>query len=442
MHKTSFQKGSLNRLVLLFISSSPRMTKEKKCMKVCMATSLVAFHSDITFAVGICARYQVSPHMSHLHSMKRILKYVLGRANYGLWYTFDMLSIVVGFCDADWVRCIDDRESTSSGCFFLGNNLTAWFSKKQNSISLSISEAEYITAESSCNYLLLMKQMLSEYGIPQSSMLMYCDNLSAIRDIEDLTCPVALSHTHTVPPVATGVPMAFVDSDIYFSNEEDNENKPSPSTSFVHATELAINTTFVSSGATDSTLPDDQVSCLASVIAPSPPLMVLLLKLSSISNFRLCRLLKLWVLLLFLRCLVILLPRQLAVELMRGTVRSWPCDGQLPSVSLSMNYAILHKIDIVSEPSSVSRGYAPDLPSEFCHVSSVSVSQLFEASIYTDGLHLSLTIATRVFQVLTEESRVLANTIHDLSSRNNVVDSVRQELHCLVSSSSAFRPPS
>lgn len=98
--------------------------------------------------------------------------------------------------------------------------------------------------------------------------------------------------------------------------------------------------------------------------------------------------------------------------------------------------------DIVSEPSSVSRGYAPDLPSEFCHVSSVSVSQLFEASIYTDGLHLSLTIATRVFQVLTEESRVLANTIHDLSSRNNVVDSVRQELHCLVSSSSAFRPPS
>lgn len=39
---------------------------------------------------------------------------------------------------------------------------------------------------------------------------------------------------------------------------------------------------------------------------------------------------------------------QLAVELMRGTVRSWPCDGQLTSVSLSMNYAILHKIGIAN----------------------------------------------------------------------------------------------
>lgn len=50
--------------------------------------------------------------------------------DYGMWYTFDMLSVLMGFCDVDWAGCSDDRKSTSGGCFFLGNNLTVWFSKK------------------------------------------------------------------------------------------------------------------------------------------------------------------------------------------------------------------------------------------------------------------------------------------------------------------------
>ncbi|KAA0051235.1 exosome complex component RRP45A-like isoform X1 [Cucumis melo var. makuwa] len=62
------------------------------------------------------------------------------------WYTFDTSSVLVGFCDADWTRCSDDRKSTSGGCFFLGNNLTTWFSKKQNSVLLSTVEVEYIAA--------------------------------------------------------------------------------------------------------------------------------------------------------------------------------------------------------------------------------------------------------------------------------------------------------
>ncbi|KAA0048721.1 gag-pol polyprotein [Cucumis melo var. makuwa] len=61
-----------------------------------------------------------------------------------------------------------------------GNNIAAWFSKKQNSVSLSTAEAEYIAVGSSCSQLLWMKQMLDEYGITQSSMILYCDNLSAI----------------------------------------------------------------------------------------------------------------------------------------------------------------------------------------------------------------------------------------------------------------------
>ncbi|KAL0544292.1 hypothetical protein IC582_019405 [Cucumis melo] len=126
---------------------------------------LTASRPDITFLVGVCARYQADSRTSHLHCAKRILKYISGTFNYGLWYTFDTIGVLVGYCDANWAWCLDDQKSTSRGCFFSGNNIAAWFSKKQNSVSLPTTEVEYIATGSSCSQLLWMKQMLEEYGI-------------------------------------------------------------------------------------------------------------------------------------------------------------------------------------------------------------------------------------------------------------------------------------
>ncbi|MCI42745.1 gag-pol polyprotein, partial [Trifolium medium] len=67
------------------------------------------------------------------------------------------------------------------GCFFLGNNLISWFSKKQNCGSLSTAEAEYIAVGSSYSQLLWMKQMLIEYNVKQDAMALFCDNISAIN---------------------------------------------------------------------------------------------------------------------------------------------------------------------------------------------------------------------------------------------------------------------
>ena len=49
--------------------------------------------------------------------------------------------------------------------FFIGDCLVSWFSKKHNSISLSIVEVEYIAIGSCCTQLLWMKQMLKDYRI-------------------------------------------------------------------------------------------------------------------------------------------------------------------------------------------------------------------------------------------------------------------------------------
>jgi hypothetical protein len=53
-------------------------------------------------------------------------------------------------------------------------------SKKQNSISLSTTEAEYIVVRSCCTQFLWMKKILQDYSFTQDIMTVYCDNSSVI----------------------------------------------------------------------------------------------------------------------------------------------------------------------------------------------------------------------------------------------------------------------
>jgi hypothetical protein len=69
--------------------------------------------------------------MSDLTQVKRILKYINDTSDYGILYSHSTNSKLIGYCDVDWAGSAYDRKSTSGGCFFLGNNLVAWFGKKQ-----------------------------------------------------------------------------------------------------------------------------------------------------------------------------------------------------------------------------------------------------------------------------------------------------------------------
>jgi hypothetical protein len=103
---------------------------------------LTASRLDIAFNVGVCARFQANPKESQLTAVKRIIRYVNDTFLYGIWYSREKNLVVAGYSDANWASNVDDRKSTSGGCFYVGNNLVAWISRKQSSISLSIAEAE------------------------------------------------------------------------------------------------------------------------------------------------------------------------------------------------------------------------------------------------------------------------------------------------------------
>ena len=142
---------------------------------------LSASRPNIMFSVCMCARFQSNPKFSHLSAIKRIIRYLLGIVNLGLWYPKNSVCNLVGYSDSDFAGSKIDRKSTSGTCQFIGSVLVSWHNKKQNSVALSTAEVEYISAGSCCAQILWMKQQLSNYGIVLDHIPIKCDNTSAIN---------------------------------------------------------------------------------------------------------------------------------------------------------------------------------------------------------------------------------------------------------------------
>ncbi|WVZ80794.1 hypothetical protein U9M48_028245 [Paspalum notatum var. saurae] len=124
-------------------------------------------------------QFTVSPRTSHRQAVKRIFKYLKFTPELGLWYSGYSLSLT-GFSDADHAGCRIDRKSTSGTCQLLGTSLVSWSFRKQASVSLSTTEAEYIAAASCCSQLLWMKATLSDFGLRFGRIPLLVDATSAI----------------------------------------------------------------------------------------------------------------------------------------------------------------------------------------------------------------------------------------------------------------------
>ncbi|GJU85125.1 putative ribonuclease H-like domain-containing protein [Tanacetum coccineum] len=141
---------------------------------------LTASRPDLVFVVCMCARYQSRPTKRHLEAVKRVFRYLQGTINMGLWYPKDTAMALTAYADADHAGCQDTRRSTSGSAQFLGDKLVSWSSKKQTSMSISSTEAEYIMMSGCCAQILWMRSQLSDYGFAYNRIPMYCDNKSAI----------------------------------------------------------------------------------------------------------------------------------------------------------------------------------------------------------------------------------------------------------------------
>lgn len=134
---------------------------------------------DLTYAVSYLSRYLDKPNEQTWKAGKRILRYLNATKERGLTFKKSDDTKLYAYSDADWAADHHDRKSVSGCLIFCGINPVAWFSKKQNCVSLSTAESEYIAAAATAQELINLQGIAASLHNLREGVLLV-DNRSAI----------------------------------------------------------------------------------------------------------------------------------------------------------------------------------------------------------------------------------------------------------------------
>ena len=148
---------------------------------------------DLSYCAGFLSRFMQNPGLAHWQALKRVLRYLKYTKDMGLTYrsfqskNSSQLSewintSLVGWTDSDWGGDLDTSRSTSGMVFIFGGAAIAWKSKRQVSVALSSTEAEYVAAALTAKEGLWIKTIIEELDIFKlMEMKIFCDNQSCIK---------------------------------------------------------------------------------------------------------------------------------------------------------------------------------------------------------------------------------------------------------------------
>ena len=91
---------------------------------------LTSTRPDIMYAVSLISRYMEKPSEIHLNAARRVLRYVKGTIDYGVFYKKENGTDLVSYTDSDYAGDIYDCKSTSGHAFMLNSSAISWTSKK------------------------------------------------------------------------------------------------------------------------------------------------------------------------------------------------------------------------------------------------------------------------------------------------------------------------
>lgn len=141
---------------------------------------------DISFAVTVLSRVLDKPTEVCWKAGKRILRYLSGTKNHGLIFKKSNSESLVCFSDADWGTDKLTRKSVSGCIAFHGENPIAWFSKKQNCISMSSTESEYYAASIAAQEIVNLKGILNDIAnFSSKTPILKIDNTGAISTVKN-----------------------------------------------------------------------------------------------------------------------------------------------------------------------------------------------------------------------------------------------------------------
>jgi len=143
---------------------------------------ITATRPNIMFVVSFISRFMARLTELHLQAAKRVLRYLKGIVDYGIFYKKNGNKQLVTFIDNDYVRDIEDRESTSGYVFMLSRGAVSWSSKKQPIVTLSTTEAKFMAAAACACQAVWMRRILEKLNHAQDGCTtLMCDNNSTIK---------------------------------------------------------------------------------------------------------------------------------------------------------------------------------------------------------------------------------------------------------------------
>ena len=159
-----------------FMKDKPYREALGSCMWVQVATRL-----DIAFAISVLSRFQSNPGPAHWKAMLHLLAYLKGTINYRITYSRGGDLSPIGFVDADYAGDVDTRRSTSGYVFTMAGGPVSWSSKRQATVALSTTEAEYMSLTRTAQQVLWTYSFMSEVGLTREfPAILHGDNTSSI----------------------------------------------------------------------------------------------------------------------------------------------------------------------------------------------------------------------------------------------------------------------
>lgn len=152
---------------------------------------------DISFAVNKLSQFCACYGEKQWIAAKRVLRYLKSTQSFGIVYERTGKSLIA-FSDADWANDPRDRKSISGFVVFLANGPVSWSATKQNLVTLSTMEAEYVALSQCVKEVAWLRELLSELQMEHSlenATDIMCDNQACISHANN---PIESSRTKHV----------------------------------------------------------------------------------------------------------------------------------------------------------------------------------------------------------------------------------------------------
>ena len=125
--------------------------------------TMVATQADLAFELIVVSQFMASLAPLDWMAVKRIMPYLKDTLDVKLCLRGTNMSLH-GYCDADWGGDLTTCKSTTGYVFFVDNGAILWNSKRQRTVALSTSEAEYMAVSHSAKEAMWLRLLMADEG--------------------------------------------------------------------------------------------------------------------------------------------------------------------------------------------------------------------------------------------------------------------------------------